>query len=86
MVGKYPGFEGYGQQDSQELLLFLVDGLHEDTNRVSIRTDVYLIATLGSLTGSIISFSCRVIVDNSSAFPLAQGVGGGGAFLFKIYW
>ena len=27
-------FCGYGQQDSQELLAFLLDGLHEDMNRV----------------------------------------------------
>lgn len=29
-----PSFSGYGQQDSQEFLSFLVDGLHEDLNRV----------------------------------------------------
>ncbi|KAH3758786.1 ubiquitin carboxyl-terminal hydrolase 8 [Pelomyxa schiedti] len=27
-------FSGYGQQDSHEMLLFLLDGLHEDFNRV----------------------------------------------------
>ena len=29
-----PQFEGTAQQDSQELLAFLMDGLHEDLNRV----------------------------------------------------
>ena len=29
-----PQFSGYNQQDSQELLAFLVDGLHEDLNRL----------------------------------------------------
>jgi ubiquitin carboxyl-terminal hydrolase 4/11/15 len=29
-----PIFSGYGQQDSQEFLSFLVDGLHEDLNRI----------------------------------------------------
>ncbi|KKY23376.1 putative ubiquitin c-terminal hydrolase [Diplodia seriata] len=29
-----PMFSGYGQQDSQEFLSFLVDGLHEDLNRI----------------------------------------------------
>ena len=29
-----PQFSGYQQQDSQELLTFLLDGLHEDLNRV----------------------------------------------------
>jgi ubiquitin C-terminal hydrolase len=27
-------FAGFAQQDSQELLRFLLDGLHEDLNRV----------------------------------------------------
>ncbi|CAN0359397.1 unnamed protein product, partial [Ectocarpus sp. 8 AP-2014] len=29
-----PQFNGYSQQDSQEVLSFLLDGLHEDLNRV----------------------------------------------------
>lgn len=29
-----PQFQGYSQQDSQELLAFLLDGLHEDLNRI----------------------------------------------------
>ncbi|XP_055563521.1 ubiquitin carboxyl-terminal hydrolase 4 isoform X5 [Falco biarmicus] len=34
-VGQFaPQFSGYQQQDSQELLAFLLDGLHEDLNRV----------------------------------------------------
>ena len=34
-IGKYgPSFSGYGQQDSQEFLLFLLDGLQEDLNRI----------------------------------------------------
>lgn len=35
-IGEFePRFSGYNQQDSSELLSFLVDGLHEDLNRVS---------------------------------------------------
>ncbi|KAL9116432.1 MAG: hypothetical protein Q9187_007043, partial [Circinaria calcarea] len=35
VIGKYgPSFSGYGQQDSQEFLTFLLDGLQEDLNRV----------------------------------------------------
>jgi ubiquitin C-terminal hydrolase len=35
VLGKYaPRFTGYRQQDSQELLAFLLDGLHEDLNRI----------------------------------------------------
>ncbi len=29
-----PAFAGYQQHDSQELLAFLLDGLHEDLNRI----------------------------------------------------
>lgn len=35
VIGRFaPNFSGYGQQDSQEFLAFLLDGLHEDLNRV----------------------------------------------------
>lgn len=35
VMGKYgPSFSGYQQQDSQEFLLFLLDGLQEDLNRI----------------------------------------------------
>eukprot|EP00922_Rhytidocystis_sp_ex-Travisia-forbesii_P049489 GHVS01073651.1.p1 GENE.GHVS01073651.1~~GHVS01073651.1.p1 ORF type:complete len:995 (-),score=94.92 GHVS01073651.1:22-3006(-) len=38
VIGHYhEQFEGYLQQDSQELLAFLLDGLHEDLNRVKSR-------------------------------------------------
>lgn len=34
-LGRFaPQFSGYNQHDSQELLAFLLDGLHEDLNRV----------------------------------------------------
>ena len=35
MIGRHaPQFSGYAQQDSHELLAFLLDGLHEDLNLV----------------------------------------------------
>lgn len=35
VIGKYgPNFSGYGQQDSQEFLLFLLDALAEDLSRI----------------------------------------------------
>ncbi|KAH0789723.1 Clan CA, family C19, ubiquitin hydrolase-like cysteine peptidase [Histomonas meleagridis] len=34
VIGKYvPQFSGFGQQDSHELITFILDGLHEDLNR-----------------------------------------------------
>ena len=34
-IGKFaPQFTGYNQHDSQELLAFILDGLHEDLNRI----------------------------------------------------
>jgi ubiquitin C-terminal hydrolase len=38
IVGRFaPQFSGYNQHDSQELLAFLLDGLHEDLNRVTVK-------------------------------------------------
>uniref|UniRef100_UPI00398EB05F ubiquitin carboxyl-terminal hydrolase 2-like isoform X3 n=1 Tax=Pristiophorus japonicus TaxID=55135 RepID=UPI00398EB05F len=40
-IQKYaPRFVGYNQQDAQEFLRFLLDGLHNEVNRVSIRNKV----------------------------------------------
>jgi len=38
VIGEFaPQFMGYQQQDSQELLAFLLDGLHEDLNRIKVK-------------------------------------------------
>ncbi|KAI7863162.1 hypothetical protein BDF14DRAFT_1973336 [Spinellus fusiger] len=42
-IGRFnPTFTGYQQHDSQELLAFLLDGLHEDLNRISKKPYVEL--------------------------------------------
>ena len=42
-VGRFaPQFSGYQQHDSQELLAFLCDGLHEDLNRIQKKPYVEL--------------------------------------------
>lgn len=48
VIGKFaPQFYGYGQQDSQELLSYLLDGLHEDLNRVIKKPEVESIDYFG---------------------------------------
>ncbi len=42
-----PQFAGYSQQDSQELLAFLLDGLHEDLNRVEKKRYIEVCAAHG---------------------------------------
>ena len=44
-----PQFSGYQQHDSQEFLAFLLDGLHEDINR--IKEKPYVEVGAGSLAG-----------------------------------
>jgi ubiquitin C-terminal hydrolase len=42
-LGKYaPQFSGFQQHDSQELLAFILDGLHEDLNKVKDKPYVEL--------------------------------------------
>ncbi|XP_032242140.2 ubiquitin carboxyl-terminal hydrolase 4 [Nematostella vectensis] len=42
-VGRFaPQFSGYQQQDSHELLAFLLDGLHEDLNRIKMKPYIEL--------------------------------------------
>lgn len=37
-IGKFqPMFSGYNQHDSGELITYLLDGLHEDLNRVKVK-------------------------------------------------
>lgn len=61
VVGKHnPDFAGTSQQDSHDFLTFLMDGLHEGLNRVSVR----VITHPPSL--SIYSYSnCCLIYDSS---------------------
>jgi ubiquitin C-terminal hydrolase len=48
VVGEYaPAFAGYAQQDSQELMIFLLDGLHEDLNRVRRKPYVEAVESQG---------------------------------------
>jgi ubiquitin C-terminal hydrolase len=47
-IGEFaPQFSGYQQQDSQELMLFLLDGLHEDLNRIANKPFVEKIESKG---------------------------------------
>ena len=47
-IGRFcHAFSGYGQQDSQELLAFLLDGLHEDMNRVKEKPYIEVCGCVG---------------------------------------
>lgn len=47
-IGQFqPQFAGYQQQDSQEFMLYLLDGLHEDMNRVQKKPFVEKIESRG---------------------------------------
>lgn len=48
IIGEYaPQFAGYAQHDSQELMNFLLDGLHEDLNRVKSKPYTELVESNG---------------------------------------
>ncbi|KAL4508044.1 hypothetical protein ABPG72_021417 [Tetrahymena utriculariae] len=48
IIGKFaPSFSGYNQQDSHELLSYLLDGIHEDLNRVKKKPQVNQIESDG---------------------------------------
>lgn len=52
ILGRFaPQFVGYQQHDSQELLAFLLDGLHEDLNRIRkkpyVETPVHIWMIIG---------------------------------------
>lgn len=68
-VGRFaPQFSGYQQQDSQELLAFLLDGLHEDLNRVKKKP--YL--ELKDANGRLDSVWCPLL--ESRAGSASEGV------------
>lgn len=68
-VGRFaPQFSGYQQQDSQELLAFLLDGLHEDLNRVKKKP--YL--ELKDANGRPDSVQCPLLKDGADI--ASQGI------------
>lgn len=50
-----PQFSGYGQHDSQELISTLIDGLHEDVNRVKVKAIIQNEEMPESVRDSILS-------------------------------
>ena len=61
-VGRFaPQFSGYQQHDSQELLTFLLDGLHEDLNRIKKKPYI-------EMTDSGKSKKCKNINDSVVKF------------------
>ena len=61
-VGRYaPTFVGYAQHDSQELLAFLLDGLHEDLNLVRQKPDVYMTVKTKDRADNVRRLACTVV-------------------------
>lgn len=60
VVGKFaPQFSGYSQQDSQELVAFLLDGLHEDLNRYAPRFQYLSLSQ--PCVATYVALACRVL-------------------------
>lgn len=73
-VGRFaPQFSGYQQQDSQELLAFLLDGLHEDLNRVKKKP--YL--ELKDANGRPDSVQCPLLEDRAGGASRGIYLGSG---------
>lgn len=70
-----PQFEGYQQHDSQELLAFLLDGLHEDLNRVVKKPYVPAIESNGRPDAEVaeLSWQGHKSRNNSAIVDLFQG-------------
>mmetsp|Transcript_11852 Transcript_11852/g.18205 ORF Transcript_11852/g.18205 Transcript_11852/m.18205 type:complete len:477 (+) Transcript_11852:224-1654(+) len=75
-IGQFaPQFEGYEQQDAQELLAFLLDGIHEDLNRVITKPYVEEKDFDGTNDegDAIISWSNYLLRNKSIVVDLFQG-------------
>ncbi len=70
-----PQFQGYAQQDSQELLAFLLDGLHEDLNRIKNKpyVEVRALVLLGfrGQSGARQAKRCRATGANGQKTKMA---------------
>ena len=61
-VGRYaPTFVGYAQHDSQELLAFLLDGLHEDLNLVRQKPYVDMTVKTKDRADNVRRVTCTVV-------------------------
>ena len=71
-----PQFSGYEQHDAQELLAFLLDGLHEDLNRVKLKPYVEDVESDGSKDDAdvaALSWSGYLLRNRSVIVDLSQG-------------
>jgi ubiquitin carboxyl-terminal hydrolase 8 len=77
ILGVYqPQFSGHEQHDAQELLAFLLDGLHEDLNRVKLKPYVEDIESDGTKDDSdvaALSWKGYLLRNRSVIVDLSQG-------------
>ena len=89
-VGRYaPTFVGYAQHDSQELLAFLLDGLHEDLNLVRQKPYVDMTVKTKDRADNV-CVSCRTVnlafrmLTSLFCSPLSLSLGHSGGVLAQI--
>lgn len=77
VIGHFaPSFEGFQQQDSQELLQFLLDGIHEDLNRVTSKPLVEAVEGNGTESTTELAeaaWAGHLLRNNSVVVDLFQG-------------
>eukprot|EP01105_Mastigella_eilhardi_P010953 TRINITY_DN252_c0_g1_i1.p1 TRINITY_DN252_c0_g1~~TRINITY_DN252_c0_g1_i1.p1 ORF type:complete len:1046 (+),score=230.04 TRINITY_DN252_c0_g1_i1:252-3140(+) len=76
VIGKYaPQFSNYGQHDAQELLSFLLDGLHEDLNQITKKPYVEAVEARGRPDGVVAeeAWKAHLLRNMSVIVDLFQG-------------
>jgi hypothetical protein len=72
-IGQFaPRFNGFAQHDSQELTAFLLDGLHEDLNRVKKKP--YIEEKEADAANPQVSSIFKIILNNWIALGRPRGV------------
>lgn len=69
-----PQFTGYSQHDSQELLAFLLDGIHEDLNRVANKRYIEVRSQILPASCCPVVASCHTVTHEAACTSHAPNV------------